>query len=127
MEHELYFDGNQKRIAWMLKGDPRSKQMREHADIYLDKVTVEQSKYIALHVGIFWCIGTFRIKNSDTVNVMLDSQTMYEHLIGKKEVYDKFINKRTWFINQLIDQRDLHVKYHLIDENQNIATKLLGK
>ena len=29
-------------------------QIREHPEIYWNKVTIEQSKYIALHVGIFW-------------------------------------------------------------------------
>ena len=39
---------------------------RDHVDEYLDKVTDEQSKYIALHVGIFWGIGRFVIQNEDS-------------------------------------------------------------
>ena len=45
------------------------KQKREHADIYLDKITSQQSKYIALHVGLFWGIGRFVIQNEDQINV----------------------------------------------------------
>ena len=32
-------------------------QKREHSEIYLNKVTIQQSKYIAIHVGLFWGIG----------------------------------------------------------------------
>ena len=72
--------------------------------MYFEKVTDEQSKYIALHVGIFWCIGTFRIKNEDTVNVMLDSKTMFENLANGITINDEFIKNRMSFINQLINQ-----------------------
>ena len=62
MEHVYYFDGNQKRITWVIQNEKiKAKQFREQAENYLDKVSVEQAKYIALHVGIFWSIGTFII------------------------------------------------------------------
>lgn len=101
-------------------------QYREQAEIYLDKVSVEQSKYIALHVGMFWCIGTFIIKNGDTVKIMLDSKTMYDHLSSNTVSSDSFIETRTGFIKQLIDQRKLVIKYELISPVQNIATKALS-
>ena len=91
--------------------------------MYLDKVTDEQSKYIALHVGIFWCIGTFRIKNEDSINVILDSKTMYDHLANEKTANDEFIKNRTSFINQLIQQRKLKINYKL--ETDNLAEKLI--
>jgi hypothetical protein len=88
-------------------------------------VTDEQSKYITLHVGIFWGIGRFIIKNEDIVNVMLDSKSMYDHLKGDTETSDIFIENRTWFLNQLIEQRKLDIRYHLIDPKENLASKLL--
>jgi len=126
MEHNLFSDGNQKRISWIIQsGESTDEQERDHADSYLDKVTDEQSKYITLHVGIFWGIGRFIIKNQDTVNVMLDSKSMYDHLKGNTETSDIFIENRTWFLNQLIEQRKLNIRYHLIDPKENLASKLL--
>lgn len=126
MEHVLFSDGNTKRISWAIQtGESKVEQKREHADLYVDRVTDEQSKYIALHVGIFWCIGTFRIKNGDTINVMLDLKSMYEHLSNKSKIFDDFIEARTDFINQLIAQRKLDIHYHLIDSKENLASELL--
>jgi hypothetical protein len=126
LEHVLFSDGNAKRISWTIQTDEsKVDQKREHADLYVDRVTDEQSKYIALHVGIFWCIGTFRIKNGDTVNVMLDLKSMYDHLANKSKINDDFIEARTDFINQLIAQRKLDIHYHLINSKENLATNLL--
>jgi hypothetical protein len=126
LEHVLFSDGNAKGISWTIQTDEsKVDQKREHADLYVDRVTDEQSKYIALHVGIFWCIGTFRIKNGDTVNVMLDLKSMYEHLTNKSKINDDFIEARTDFINQLIAQRKLDIHYHLINSKENLATNLL--
>ena len=64
MKHLFYSDGNQKKIAWVIQtNDIAIEQLRDHADIYLDRITDEQSRYIALHVGVFWGIGKFIIKN----------------------------------------------------------------
>ena len=115
----------QKEFHGLFSQENLQKQEREHADRYLDKVTDEQSKYITLHVGIFWGIGRFIIKNEDTVNVMLDSKSMYDHLKGNTEASDIFIENRTWFLNQLIEQRKLNIIYHLIDPKENLASKLL--
>ena len=126
MEHTLFCDGNQKRISWIIQSkDSTEKEDRDHVDQYLDKVTEEQSKYIALHVGIFWGIGRFVIQNEDTVNVMLDSKTMFKHLTKEVENSDEFIEKRTWYLNELIAQRKLNVIYHLIEPKEDLATKLL--
>ncbi len=126
MEHTLFFDGNQKRISWLIQSNySTEEQERDHVDKYLDKVTNEQSKYIALHVGIFWSIGRFIIKNEDIVNVMLDSKSMYKHLTEDIENPDEFIEKRTWHLKELIAQRKLHIKYHLIEPKDDLATKLL--
>jgi hypothetical protein len=125
MEHVFFCDGNQKRISWIIQSDDsKVEQFREQAEIYLDKVSVLQSKYIALHAGIFWCVGRFIIKNGDTIKVMLESKPMYEHLSGGTSS-DSFIDERTSFLNQLIQQRNLVVQYELIEPEKNIATRLL--
>ena len=127
MEHELFFDGNTKGISWTIKtGESKVKQKREHTEMYVDRVTDEQSKYIALHVGIFWGIGTFHIKNGDTVNVMLDLKSMYNHLANNSKSLDDFIEARTDFINQLIAQRKLDIHYYQIDSKKNLAPSLLS-
>lgn len=126
MKHTIFSDGNAKRISWMIQtGDSQVEQTREQAEIYLDRVSDEQAKYIALHVGIFWGIGRFIIKNQDTLNVMLDSKEMYEHLQNNSQISDEFIQTRSSFIKKLIEQRELQVKYHLIESPNNLASKLL--
>ena len=128
MDHNYYFDGNEKTISWVIEnGETQVEQTRVHAENYYGMVSKEQSKYIALHVGIFWGIGRFIIKNTDTVNVMLDLKSMFEHLTENKKVNDPFIISKTKFIQQLIDQRGLRVKYHLIGSDQNRAAPLLSE
>lgn len=122
----LYADGNSKRISWIIQSaDSKVEQMREQADLYLDKVNEEQAKYIAVHVGIFWGVGRFIIKNEDALEIMLDSNSMYEHLVNNAHVSDPFILARSDFIKRLIAQRKLNVNYHQIESNKNFASKLL--
>jgi hypothetical protein len=122
----MFAAGNEKKISWIIKtNDSTDEEIREHVEQYLDKVTPAQSQYIALHVGIFWSIGRFIIKNQDTVNVMLDSKEMYHHLKEGADSPDKFIHERTWFLKELIKQRKLNVNYQLIDTQENPAEKLL--
>ncbi|MEO9276401.1 MAG: hypothetical protein ABI340_01285 [Nitrososphaera sp.] len=127
MEHVFYFDGNEKMISWRIETNGMSEdQKRVHAEYYYDKVSIEQSKYIALHVGIFWGIGRFIIKNGDTVKVMLDLKSMFEHLATNKKTQDKFIEHRTNFILQLINQRTLDVRYQMINPLENKAHVMLN-
>ena len=127
MEHTYYFDGDQKNISWIIEdSQTRSEESRMHAEYFYDKVTTEQSKYIALHVGIFWGIGRFIIKNGDTVKVMLDLKTMFDRLVKNKSTNDVFIERRMRFIDQIIQQRDLDVRYQIIDPAENRASKLLS-
>jgi len=122
MEHVFFSDGNQKQISWaILTGNDIEKQMRDHPENYFDKVTVEQAKYIALHAGIFWCIGRFIIKNEDAIKVKLDSKSMYDTLRENKETLDLFCNTKINFLNKLIEQRKLEVKYELISSQENAA------
>ncbi|MGB6463489.1 MAG: hypothetical protein WBF38_04615 [Nitrosotalea sp.] len=128
MDHIYYFDGNSKTISWMIENsETQVEQTRVHAENYYGIVSTEQSKYIALHIGLFWGIGRFIIKNTDAVNVMLDLKSMFEHLAENKIANDPFIISKTKFIQQLIDQRGLRVKYHLIEPRQNRAAPLLSQ
>lgn len=125
MEHVLFFDGNTKWIKWVIQTDNSViAQKRIHAEIYFDKVTNLQSKYIGLHVGIFWSIGTFIIKNQDTIKIATDDKELFEHLSSNKKSHDEFIEKRTYFIKQLIKQRKLKIQYELIDSEKNLASKI---
>lgn len=126
MDHTFYFAGNPKKISWVIDSNSdKVEQMRDHADIYLDKVNHEQSRYIAMHVGIFWCIGRFFIKNEDTVRIMVDSETMYEHLVKNQKYKDSFIETRTKFFNQLIEQRKLNIIFKKISKDDNQALRLI--
>lgn len=124
MEHVLFFDGDTKRISWVIQTNNSTiEQKREHVDIYLDKVTIRQSKYIGLHVGIFWGIGTFIIKNQDVVKIAIDDKIMYDHLSTNQKNDDRFIEKRAEFIRQLIKQRKLKIQYEMIPREKNLAAK----
>ena len=126
MEHTYYFDGDQKKISWVIENSQtRSEESRIHAEYFYDQVTIEQSKYIALHVGIFWGVGRFIIKNSDILKIMLDQRTMFDRLVKNKSTDDIFIERRLKFIDQIILQRDLDVRYQIIDPVENKANKLL--
>lgn len=100
-------------------------QIREHADIYIEKVNDIQSKYIALHVGLFWGIGAFVIKSGDAVIIKLDEKSMLENLESNKKESDKLIQKRIGFIKQLMVQRKLKIKYELISSDENIASRII--
>jgi hypothetical protein len=126
MEHTYFFDGDQKKISWIVENSQMiSEESRIHTEYFYDKVTLEQSKYIALHVGIFWAIGRFVIKNGDIVTVMLDLKSMFERIVENKSSDDIFIEQRMQFISQIIKQRDLDVRYQIVDHHQNKASKLL--
>ena len=122
MQHVFYADGNPIKISWLIDTNGKlSSQQREHAQLYYDKVSDIQSKFIALHVGLFWAIGTFIIKNKDSIEIILDQKEMFDHLSSDKRIDDEFIKKRTGFINQLINQRQLEIKYTLETTEKNLA------
>ena len=93
------------------------KQDREHIEIYKNKITDLQSKYVALHVGLFWGIGVFVIKDEDAIKIKTDEKIMFDQLSKDIQSDDDFIQKRIKFINQLIAQRKLKVEYELIQKN----------
>ncbi|MFM7795141.1 MAG: hypothetical protein ACKO7N_00055, partial [Candidatus Nitrosotenuis sp.] len=103
----------------------RVEQFRDHAEIYMDIVSDIQSKYIALHVGIFWGIGVFIIKNGDTLKIQLDSDEMIQHLSTDEKSSDRLIEDKKRFIKMLAEQRDLKYLYCKIPHENNISSKLL--
>lgn len=94
MQHVFYADGNSTKISWLIDTNGKlSSQQREHAQLYYDKVSDIQSKFIALHVGLFWGIGTFIIKNKDSIEIVLDQKEMFDHLSSDKTIDDEIIKK----------------------------------
>lgn len=93
--------------------------------MYKDKISNLQSKYISLHVGLFWGIGIFKIKNKDSVKIKLDEKIMLEQLTTNLEIKDEFIKNRKKFIFQLISQRKLNVEFVMIEKVDNSAKKIL--
>ena len=132
MEHELFFDGNLEEYSWSIKtGKVIINQIREHPPAYLsggklDIKTNEESKFVAFHVGIYWGLGVFIIKDFDKVHVMCDSKEMYEILIQQRKTLDQLIDDKIHFINQLVGHRNLKLEYHLMDPTKNIATEHLS-
>ena len=126
MDHVFYSDGNAKRISWLIQtNDSIIDQNREHVDIYKDKISNVQSKYVALHIGLFWGIGVFVIKNEDHIKIKLDDKIMFEQLTTNLKIKDEFIQNRIKFINQLIVQRKLKIEFELILQKDNLANKTL--
>ncbi len=105
--------------------DSSVEQKREHPNIYLNKVTIQQSKYIALHIGLFWGIGSFIINKEDSITIKIDNKTMFDHLSRNEKPSDVFINTRTHFITQLINQKKLKINYELVDSAKNLVSKSL--
>ena len=115
MNHIFYFDGDKEKISWKIEtGNSITEQNREHVQMYKNKVTNLQSKYIAFHVGLFWAIGLFIIKNEDRIKVICNEKEMFEHFKLNKEVNDEFIKNRMRFIKQLILQRKLKIEFELV-------------
>ena len=132
MEHELFFDGTTEKYTWSIKTENAVvDQTRVHPPAYLsggklDVSNTEESKFIALHVGIYWGLGVFIIKDYDVVNVMCDSNEMYEILIKKIVTDSQLINDKIYFINQLTNHRNLKIKYQFIESEKNLAAKNLS-
>ena len=131
MEHDLFFDGNVKEYTWTIKtGEKLAEQIRKHPPAYLsggklDVKAIEESKFIALHIGIYWGLGVYIIKDNDQVNVMCDSKLMYEVFTQGKKSDNQIINDKIHFINQLTKLRKLKMNFQLIDVEENLSTKHL--
>ena len=132
MEHELFFDGTVKKYSWSIRtGDEIVNQIREHPPAYLSggKLNVKdstESKFIALHVGIYWGLGVFIIKDYDTVNVMCTSDDMYQILSHISSTDNQIINDKVHFVEQLTNHRNLKINYQITQQENNLATKQLS-
>jgi len=125
LHHVFYSDGNAKKISWVIQTENSIvDQKRDHVDIYKNKVTDLQSKYIALHIGLFWGIGTFIIKNEDSIKIKFDDKEMFNQFTTNSKIEDEFIQKRMQFIKQLMKQRKLEIQFVLIDRDENLAKKI---
>ena len=126
MEHILYFDGNLKKISWVILTEGQEvTQSRAHVEKYKDKITKIQSKYVALHIALFWGIGTFKIKNEDNVKIKLDEEIMFDQLNSKTKINDEFIENKIKFIQSFIKQRKLRVYFEKINTENNLSNKFL--
>jgi hypothetical protein len=126
LEHILYSDGNLKKISWVIQtNESIVSQTRVQTENYKDKITKIQSKYVALHVALFWGIGTFNIKNKDSIKIKLDKKIMYQQLKTQISIQDEFIKNKIKFIQSFIKQRKLRVEFELINSQNNLAEKLL--
>ena len=126
MEHILYSDGNLKKISWVIQtNESIVSQTRVQTENYKDKITKIQSRYVALHVALFWGIGTFNIKNKDSIKIKLDKKIMYQQLKTQISIQDEFTKNKIKFIQSFIKQRKLKVEFELINSQNNLAEKLL--
>ncbi|MDH3278960.1 MAG: hypothetical protein OEL84_03555 [Nitrosopumilus sp.] len=124
MYHVFYFNGDANKISWCIQTDnSKVRQNRTHVEIYKNKVTNIQSKYVALHVGLFWGIGVFIIKNKDSVKIMFDEKEMYDHFTTDRKIEDEFMLEKMRFIKQLIKQRELKIKFQEIKPDENLSIK----
>ena len=122
----MYFDGDLKKISWViLTGGKELAQSRVHVEKYKDKITKIQSKYVALHIALFWGIGTFNIKNEDDVKIKLDEEVMFDQLNSKTKINDEFIENKIKFIQSFIKQRKLRVDFEKITNENNLSNKFL--
>ncbi len=125
MDVVFYSDGNTKKISWIIQTDNTIiNQSREHVGIYKNKISNLQSKYVALYIGLFWGIGVFKIKNKDSVKIKLDDKIMFKQLTMNIKIKDEFIENRIKFINQLRIQRKLKITFELIQQTNNLASKI---
>ena len=128
----LFFDGNVKEYTWSIKtGNELVDQIREHPPAYLVRREIrykklhEESKFVALHVGIYWGLGVYVIKDNDQINVMCDSKIMFDIFTRGEKSDNQIINDKVHFINQLTEHRKLKMNFQLIDTKENLSTKHL--
>ena len=132
MKHELFIDGTVKEYSWSIKtGNEVINQDREHPPSYLSGGKLEiknnvESKFVSIHIGIYWGLGVFIMKDFDKIHVMCDSKEMYEILTRQHKTENQIIDDKIHFINQLVGHRNLKLEYHLIEPIKNIATEYLS-
>tara|TARA_B110001454_G_scaffold14193_1_gene12858 strand:- start:1592 stop:2032 length:441 start_codon:yes stop_codon:yes gene_type:complete len=131
MKHDIFFDGNVKEYSWSIKTEDKiADQIREHPPAFrsggkLNIKNDEESRFVALHIGIYWGLGVNIIKDNDELNVMCDSDIMFGIMTKDEKSDNQIINDKVYFINQLTNLRRLKINYQLIESEKNIATKHL--
>jgi hypothetical protein len=60
------------------------------------------------------------------LKIMLDLNSMFDHLVKNKKSSDLFIESRAGFIKQLINQRNIDARYQLIKAQDNQASALIS-
>ncbi len=120
MPHFIHIAGNGSFIAWAHKnnGVQTAVESRVHVSMY-EGVSVEDSMYVASHVGLFWCIGTFRIRDGECVNIAL-SKNMAPSLFSNEISKSKLALEKTYFIEQLCKKRNIKISY-IDDMGDNAA------
>ena len=123
----LYSDGNPRTISWAIRTPLETLlQWRAQAGIYCDRITPMQARFVALHVGLFWGIGVFAVRDGVTVQFMIDDPAMMSYLASRSSG-DAFIDGRMRSIDLLIGQRGLDVSVYGIESSENVATPLLER
>ena len=99
MPHIIHVAGNGRFIAWAHSGPDGVRtalESRPHVSIY-EGISDEESTYIAAHVGLFWCIGTFRIKNDQSVHIVASDVKAPSLFTGNKIHHSKLITEKHAF------------------------------
>ena len=97
LEHTLYLDGNVEKNSWVIQtNESVISQTRIQTENYKDKITKTQSKYVALHVALFWGIRTFNIKNKDSIKIKLDEKITYQQLKIQISIQDEFLKNKIY-------------------------------
>ena len=126
MPHFIHIAGNGNFIAWTHKNNDKVQtalESRVHASIY-EGVSVEDAMYVASHVGLFWCIGTFRIRDGECVNIAL-SKNKAPSLFSSTVLKSKLALEKSYFIEQLCKKRNIKISY-VDDMGDNAAEDKLS-
>jgi len=91
------FRWQSKKNSWLIQtNESIVSQTRVQTENYKDKITKIQSKYVALHVALFWGIGTFNIKNKDSIKIKLDEKITYQQLKIQIPIQNEFLKNKIY-------------------------------
>ncbi len=127
MPHTVHVAGNGHFIAWAhssIDGIRTALESRPHVSIY-EGISDEESTYVAAHVGLFWCIGTFRIKNGQSVHIVASKLKAPSMFTGKIP-QSKLVAEKIHFIKELCNRRNIQISY-IQDDNINPAEDEVAK
>jgi len=91
------FRWQSKKNSWLIQtNESIVSQTRVQTENYKNKITKIQSKYVALHVALFWGIGTFNIKNKDSIKIKLDEKITYQQLKIQIPIQNEFLKNKIY-------------------------------